>query len=645
MIPGWVAASLDVVSTLTLFVGLILLARCAKCFSGISHTLLVTLIILALLMVEISFLQWANLLPRVANVEDFLMPLLPTLWLFLFVVELERSDRARLEHGMARMMAVHALASRLAVTMEPSAVMEEVVEAVSRLLKAAYVTVYTPDEQGRVLVVRAHRGLLPEEALSLAITSGEGLAGRAYAEKKPCLSDRPLEDAAVGAQTAVGRAGLRHTIGVPLLFHGEAVGALSLGRSEDVPFDETDVTLLETLSAHTAVAFENARLYEQLAESEARYRLLVENAHVAIVVVDANRIITFWNRGAQSLFGWAAEEVLGRHIGLIYVEEKRDDVNVEILPSLSKGGNWFGEYPLTRKDGSRFTGFMSLARVLDAAGNVAFTLGVMMDVTERLQLREQLIQASKMETIGMMAGGIAHDFNNLLTAILGFAGLLRDSLPPGSEDYDAAVNIEHAGQRGTQLVRQLMSFSQKHPTKTEPVNLNEVGGEACDLIRRTFPRTIELNSSFAADLRLIRGDSTQMHQVIMNLAVNARDAMKSGGSLTVSTANLDLSADDPRAAGLKPVHCVCLTVADTGPGIPPDVQGHIFEPFFTTKHGTGGTGLGLSTVYAIVTRHGGRITLKTEVGHGTTFYVVIPAIHPKSSPAPQADVPQPASTN
>ena len=379
------------------------------------------------------------------------------------------------------------------------------------------------------------------------------------------------------------------------------------------------------------------RLNEQLAESETRYRLLVENVQVAIAVVDADRKITFWNRGAQDLFGWSAEETLGRCIDLIYDPEHLEGVRTEILPTLQRDGLWFGEFPLVRKDGSHLTSFMSLGRVFDANHRAICTLGVLSDVTERVLLREQLIQAKKMETLGTLAGGIAHDFNNLLTAISGFASLLKDSLAPGSDDLDSAVSIEQAAQRGAQLVRQLTAFSHRQPIRTEPVDLNDLVAEVAGLAQRTFPRNIKILTRLATDLAMVRGDSGQMHQVVMNLAVNARDAMPKGGQLTLSTENFVCQPDDPRGAGMKHRTCVCLSVADTGTGIPPNVRPHVFDPFFTTKPVGGGTGLGLSTVSAITRRHDGCVTFTTQVDRGTIFYVVLPAVAMQpAAPSPAA---------
>ena len=639
---GWVATIFDAIAGIGLGASLLLLLVRGRSFPGQARIVLMAICLVALMIGEGSALQWLNLVPQAEALEDLLMPLIPMLWLFLFVVELERTDRERLRASLARMMAVHNLAAKITVTMEPAAIMDEVVEAAARLLDATFAAVLTVAAATKELVVRACRGILPDEAAAVRIPVGVGIGGRAFAEGRCHQTDSPDEMFAPTEAAVAKRHGIVRAVSVPLIFRGASIGLLNVGKKQNEPFSDDEILVLETLAAHAAVAIENARLYERLAESEARFRLLVENAHVPIAVVNADRHVIFWNRGMEQLFGWTAHEMVGQHVSRVYAPENTEDVERIILPSLERTANWFGEFPLVRKDGSHFTGFMSLARVIDSTGRVVCTLGIILDVTERVQLRDQLIQAQKMQTVGTLAGGVAHDFNNLLTAILGFTDLLKTSLQAGSDDLDSVVNIENAARRGTQLVKQLLAFSHKQPVKAEPVNLSDVAGETCNLIERTFPRTIEVVRVLAPDLHAVRGDSTQMHQVIMNLAVNARDAMPRGGTLTVSTENINLAPDDPRGAGLAPGPCILLSVADTGQGIPPDIQSHVFEPFFTTKPAGGGTGLGLSTVYAIVMRHGGRVTFKSQVGRGTTFRVVLPALHHKPAPLTAPTEPQPS---
>ena len=367
--------------------------------------------------------------------------------------------------------------------------------------------------------------------------------------------------------------------------------------------------------------------YERLAESEARYRTLVENAQVAIATTDAGLRITFWNRGCERLSGWTADEAIGRDVNFVVPPERRETLSGEILTPLMRDGAWFGEHPIVRKDGSQFTAFLSLSRVLDSQGKTVCLLGVVMDITEHVRLREQLVQAQKMEITGRLAGGVAHDFNNLLTGILGFAGLLRSEIKPEGEAYESLRQIEGAARRGTDLVRQLMSVSHDKPQRTEPVRLNDVVLQALPLIERASGSRVRVVTHLAPDLRTIRADATQIHQILMNLAINAADAMPDGGELTIATENFECALAKTGPSPLPAGPCVRLTFADTGQGITPDVFPHIFEPFFTTKADRGGTGLGLSTVYAIAKRHGGCALCTSQPGQGATFHVVLPAIH------------------
>ena len=625
MIPSGAILAIDAVGTAVFLVALVLALFGRGPFRGPVWALLVAILGLSLVDGSTNLLEWSNILPEADVAEDFFEPLLPILWLFLFVVALERSDRDRLQRGYERMGAVHDLTLRLTVSMEPQAIMDQVVDAAARLLALPAVSISTVEPDGQTLAVRTCRGFSARDAEVLRPRIGEGLTGRAFAHRVPYQTANPVEDLAPVSVPVAEQRLITDIVAVPLVFQGNAVGVLTAGRTGHHPFSDEEVRLLETLSAHAAVAIENARLYERVVESEAKYRVLVENTQAAIVVADAYRNIIFWNRGAERLYGWTAGEVLGHHIEFIYPPDRRADAVQTILPALQREGSWSGEYPAVRKDGSRFTSFLNLSRIFDAQGNVICTLGIITDVTELVHLREQLFQAQKMETVGTLAGGIAHDFNNLLTAILGATGLLADSLRKGAPDTESLASIEQAVARGTQLVRQLMTFSQRQPTRQEPVDLNDIVREAAELIQRTFPRDMTLATNLAPDLRIIQGDSTQMHQVVMNLAVNARDAMPRAGALTIATQNIDLAADPHLTDGPRPGPGVVLTVTDTGHGISADQRSHIFEPFFTTKTDGKGTGLGLSTVYAIVTRHGGRITFTSEAGKGTSFRIVLPA--------------------
>ena len=619
------------IASLLLAIALVTLLLGARRLPATPRWLMVALLLVFVLVAVANFLSWSGLFVKAEFVQNILWPLVPVLWLFLFVVERQRTDRERATREYGRMKAVHALATQLAVALDPQKVMEGVVEAAARLLDAQLACICLPDEAKTNLVIHASYGIQADEIRGLRFERIEGTSiWRAFLEKRPFVLAHDGGHAMHPTnRKIVERYRIVSLVNAPLVLSGEAIGTVGVGRQAAHAFTDDDIALLETLVAYAAVAIHNARLYQRIVESEARHRALMEHAQVAIVVVDVSRHITFWNRGAERLFGWAAAEVLQRHVELIYPEEKRADVPREVLTHLDREGYWFGEYPAVRKDGSRFTCFLSLSRVTDPSRKALGTLGIVLDATEPARLREQVVQAQKMEAAGALAAGIAHDFNNLLTGILGFAGLMKSSLSPGGENFKAAAQIEEAAERGTQLVRRLLSFSHKQPVEVQPVRLNEVVTEAATFLRRVLPPTINLVTRLGPRLHIIQADATEMHQIIMNLGVNARDAMPRGGDLVLVTENLDLRPDEAARLGLETGPHVRLTVTDTGTGMDPDVLQHVFEPFFTTK--PKGAGLGLSTAYAIVTRHRGRITCASEAGRGTTFQATFPVAPAKAA--------------
>jgi PAS domain S-box-containing protein len=350
---------------------------------------------------------------------------------------------------------------------------------------------------------------------------------------------------------------------------------------------------------------------------------LLDQAFEAILVKDMAHRIIYWNRGAERIYGWSAEEALGRGaVELLHGDAAAHD---EAIAQLMKRGEWQGELPMRTKAGKEITVEIRWSFVRDAQGRPKAILAINNDITEKKRLEAQFLRAQRMEGIGTLAGGIAHDLNNVLAPILMSVQVLKLKLTD-PDDQDLLDTLESSSRRGAALVKQVLGFARGMEGQRIVVNPVHLMRELIQILRDTFPKNIDVKFTPPRNLWTVNGDPTQLHQVLLNLCVNARDAMPDGGSLTVSMENLVI---DETYAGMnpdaQPGPFVMIKVADTGGGIPPDIRDKIFEPFFTTKEIGKGTGLGLSTVIAIVKSHGGFINLYSEVGKGTKFKVYLPA--------------------
>ena len=361
-----------------------------------------------------------------------------------------------------------------------------------------------------------------------------------------------------------------------------------------------------------------------LRETNDTLQTLIQASPLAIVTTDLSGTVSEWNVAAERMFGWFAGDVLGRPIPIVPVEQLEDDMR-----RLSASGehSFTGyETRCARKDGSLVDVYVSTA-ALRGVGGMLGTVWVIADVTERKMMEEQLRQAQKMDAVGQLAGGVAHDFNNLLTVITSYGQFLLNALPEQDPRRSDAHQITQAAARAASLTRQLLAFSRRQVLQPQVLDLNEVIGDMERLLRRVISEDIALVTQFESAIGAVRADRGQIEQVVMNLVVNARDAMPNGGVLAISTrvAYLD-TAYARRHAGVNPGKHVVFAVRDTGVGMDAATQQRIFEPFFTTKVKGKGTGLGLSTVYGIVRQSGGHIDVRSAPGRGTTFEIILPQV-------------------
>ena len=353
----------------------------------------------------------------------------------------------------------------------------------------------------------------------------------------------------------------------------------------------------------------------------------VEQAGETILITDPAGTIQYVNPAFETTTGYSRDEALGQTPRILKSGKHDPQFYEEMWKTLVSGWIWRGQFTNRKKDGTFYEVKATISPIKDERGEIVNYVAVTRDVTGEMSLQKQLLQAQKMEAIGTLAGGIAHDFNNLLMVILGYADLLYQKLEPKDPDRETLHAVREAARDGSDLVKRILAFSRKAESKIRPIDLNAELRRVEKLLIRTLPKMINIELLLADDLRTINADPAQIEQILLNLAVNAHQAMPEGGRLIIETSNVKLSEEYCKHyVETKPGQYVLLAISDTGRGIEPEVIDRIFEPFFTTKESSQGTGLGLSMVHGVVAQHGGHIRCYSEPNVGTTFKIYFPAV-------------------
>lgn len=383
---------------------------------------------------------------------------------------------------------------------------------------------------------------------------------------------------------------------------------------------------------------------QQLRASQEQLRLLVQGVtDYAIYMLDLDGCVSSWNAGAERIKGYTHDEIVGEHFSRFYTEEERESgMPTRGLACAAAEGRWETEGWRVRKDGSRFLAHVIIDAIRDDNGDPVGYAKVTRDITEKKKAeselesaREALFQAQKIEAVGQLTGGVAHDFNNLLTVITGGLDIIARSKPTDGVRIKRALEMaRHAADRAAGLTSHLLAFSRKQPLQPTPANLNNLVRTMADMLYRTLGEQIELESVLSPRIWTVEVDQNQLESAILNLAVNARDAMPRGGKLTIETQNTYLDETyRAKDSEVRPGQYVAVSVSDTGSGMSTETLNRVFEPFFTTKEVGRGTGLGLSMVYGFVKQSGGHVTIYSEEGLGTTVRIYLPRHHSEGDPS------------
>ncbi|MBZ5591323.1 MAG: response regulator [Acidobacteriia bacterium] len=553
----------------------------------------------------------------------------------------------------ARLEALIEIGHELNVAQDPSELVERYCRAAREVIGAMCASACITDESGRAVHRFCSGGVKPTDAGNPCPTCELHTPVAEVLESGECRRGRTWPGGAVTLGCAPGLGGVDSYLVAPVLTGTRTYGWIGLGNKlGDAGFSAEDERLLTTLAAQLAMGYENSRLFKEAKQraeeleaevaerrrSAEKYRMVVEQASDGIIIADPGGNFIEVNSRMLEMLGYTRAQFLALNLRDLVPtgDQSLDPVRLDLLRS---GKVVRKERRFIRSDGSLMDVELGITALED--GGIQ---AIVRDVSERNRLETQLRQSQKLEAVGRLAGGVAHDFNNLLTVILGHSDLAITTLDPHDRLRRDLEDIRDAGTRAAMLTHQLLAFSRKQLIQPKVLNLNTALANVTKMLGRLISSNIEIVTRCDADAWSAKVDPGQLDQVILNLALNARDAMPLGGKLLIETANRRFEAEQISGKGqIPPGHYVMLAVSDTGSGMDAETQSHLFEPFFTTKMQGKGTGLGLPTVYGIVRQSGGHIAVYSEPSHGTSVKVYLPraaeaadttALHEDTAPLP-----------
>jgi two-component system, cell cycle sensor histidine kinase and response regulator CckA len=544
----------------------------------------------------------------------------------------QQVDRERMMTGIAQ---------RIRGSLNLEEILRTAVSEVRQFLQVDRVFIYRfePDWSGEVTVESVVPGCLSIEGIKVTDSFFTQLDNRKLYQQGriQAVADIQTEELSQCHFDLLARLQVRSNLVVPIV-QGDQLWGLLVANScvEARQWQPIELDLLKQLSTQLAIAIQQSELHQkiqtELAERQRSEEKIREQAALldittdAIWVLNLENQILFWNQGAEHLYGWLKTEASTIRASHLLCQNHFPRLE-EIQQIVLETGQWQGELHQLTKDGKEIL-VESRWTAMFEEDQLKSILVVNTDITQKKQLEKQFLHAQRLESLGTLAGGIAHDLNNILTPILAIAQLLQLKLTDADESTQRFLKMQEMNtKRGAELINQILSFARGSEGKRRALQVRHLISEVKQIIDGTFPKSIAVTTNINSNLRLVSADTTQLHQVLMNLCVNARDAMPTGGALKISAENLFIDQSYAHMhLNAKVGDYVVISIADTGIGIPPDVLDKIFDPFFTTKDLGKGTGLGLSTVISIIRSHEGFINVYSEVGQGTEFRIYLPAI-------------------
>jgi PAS domain S-box-containing protein len=526
----------------------------------------------------------------------------------------------QLDEQRRQLLALNTIAEAVNRVVELDYVLQTALARITELLDTPFGWIYIHEGEG--LSLKCAKGT---DVDFLAIHDASMRAPALWLHQ-PRVERERLTDTTGKIHPALKHLGIQFWASIPLRSSEGTTGALVVAGKDFAMFTSKRAELMEAFGNQVSVAVNNALLFERLKKSEREYADLFENAPDIYFSVDRQHNVIGCNKTGADMLGHRKEEITGHPLEEFFIAPRRE-LLLGVIEGMFSDGRGLKDFEdqMLRKDGRSFNVILNSSLVFDERGHTVNARIVARDISERKMMEGAILHAQKIDSIGNLAGGIAHDFNNILAAILGSASIMRRRLSEKTKLGKYVEIIESSARRGSSLTRQLLTFARKTETIVKPVDLNAIIEDTLHLFQRSVSKDITVNRHLSTDAVTVSGDEGQIQQAVLNLFLNARDAMPDGGTMTVSTAVTTADAHTTsQFFSVRPGPFVAVTVTDTGHGIAANIRERIFEPFFTTKDH--GTGLGLSVVYGVVQNHGGFINLESAPGQGTTFSVYLPRV-------------------